>query len=261
MEQKTRLVAGRAFFVGLVISAAGGAMWMNGPAVASVQERQEQEGQEQILVDASFNTGKWTASNPNGSVAIVPDGVFWVGKTTKRDEPGYMRQVFRFKANRLPAMGTSTPYWLRFTGRSAAGQFSKDFETRPRPIVRPGATGVMEDETNEMGMVMPDEGVVVINGTAPLISVKKATVSSVGTKFAIEANPSDWLLTVLETNGTDKVLIHFPEARTAPRELDAGQTIRYKNGDNAPGLGIMENDSAAALALREYALWILNQTP
>lgn len=256
MERTTRLVAGRALFVALIILAAGGATWKSGFVLASEQDRDPEK-----LADVSFSAGAWTKSNPNGSVAIAPDGVFWVGKTTKKSEAGYMRQVFRFKANRLPATGTSTPYSLRFTGKSEAGQFSKDFETRPRPIVRPSMTGVLEEETNEMGMVMPDEGVVVINGTAPLISVKKATVSSVGTKFAIEANPSDWLLTVLETNGTDKVLIHFPESRTPPRELNNGESIRFGNGVNTPGAGVMETGSAASVALRDYAIWILDQTP
>lgn len=110
-------------------------------------------------------------------------------------------------------------------------------------------------------MAMPETGVVVVNGTAPLIAVKKATVSSIGTTFAIEANSSDWLLTVLATDGDHKVLVHFPESRVLAKELAVGESIRYGNGATTPEGGTREDGSPAANDLRDYANWILSQTP
>lgn len=254
MRRITRVATDRAPIFALVLAAAVGAASLSGCASG------KDGGGRAEQTPMAIGTDAWTESK-NGSVAISKDGDFWVGSTTKKNEDGFVRQVFRYKVNRLPVMGTSTPYWIRFAGKRETGQFTAEFDTRPRPVSRPSGTGVLDDETQEMGMVMPDPGVAVVTGTAPLISVKKATVSSAGTIFAIEANSTDWLLTVIATEGNHKVLIHFPEARTAPRELSAGESIRYGDGATTPNAGVMETGSAASIALRDYAMWIVNQTP
>lgn len=254
MERITPRTTGRAPIFALVLASLVGATGMNGCATGHGDGGMAQRS------PMAIGAGAWTESR-NGSVAISKDGDFWVGSTTKKNEDGFVRQVFRYKVNRLPEKGTSTPYWIRFTGKRETGQFTTDFDTRPRPVLRPAGTGARDEELEEMGMVMPDPGTAVVNGTAPLISVKKATVSSVGTIFAIEANPSDWLLTVIATEANHPVLIHFPESRLPPKALYAGESIRYGDGATTPSAGVMENESPSAIALRDYAMWVLNQTP
>ena len=249
MNQGARAVVGRAGFI--VMAMFAGVLGTGGCA---------SDG-DPVHRDFAVVSNAWTRENPLGTVAISEAVVFWVAKTVPKGDESFTRQVFRYRVDRLPLEGDARPYWLRFTGKVQTGQLTTAFETRPRPVARPAPAAPRDEDTEEMGMAMPETGVVVVNGTAPLIAVKKATVSSIGTTFAIEANSSDWLLTVLATDGDHKVLVHFPESRVLAKELAVGESIRYGNGATTPEGGTREDGSPAANDLRDYANWILSQTP
>ncbi|MBX3388717.1 MAG: hypothetical protein KF691_04605 [Phycisphaeraceae bacterium] len=264
MESGKHVALGRALLGGLALAAAGAALWSCEVASAQAQNAEAPEH-----VDPSFNTGAWTAESPDGVVSITPDGSYWISKVTRGEDPGYQRQVTRFKANRTAKNQPSSQYFVRVTGRQSNGNLV-NFNPRPRMLKRPYEAKPksipeeqpkpLDEDTNEMGLVMPDEGTAVLNGTAPIIGVKKATVASAGTTFAIEATSTSWLLKVIAADAENPVEVFFPESNQRPRAFAVGDCVRYQNDATLPAQGVLEN-SAACDDLLAYANWILQQTP
>jgi len=220
-----------------------------------------QDGQNAQASPAEFNSGTFLVGSAGPTAAINTDGNYYIGRTTKPGEPSFQRQVSRFLAKRNPPTRPDDFYRLRFTA-TRDGK-SSGFTAKPKPVIRPGVGEKFTlDETSETGMAMPDEGVVVINGTAPLIAVRRGTVSSNGTKFAIEATSTHWLVVVIESVANNDVQIYFPESLVRPIACVTNDCWRFPNDANAPSAGtkLPATDPDCA-ALIEYAEWVLAQTP
>lgn len=265
MNSGGHVAVGRALIGGLALLAAVAAIWPGGgPANAQSQNTPVTE-----FFDASFNAGAWTADSPDGLVSITPDGTYWISKVTRGENPGFQRQVTRFKANRIRNDQQTISYQVRVTGRQINGNLV-NFNPRPRMLKRPYETKpklmpesppkTLDEDTVESGLMMPDEGTAVINGTAPLIGVKRATVSSAGTTFAIEADSTSWLLKVIAADSESPVMVYFPESNIRPRPFAVGDCVRYQNDATLASQGQLETGTACD-DLLAYAQWVLQQTP
>lgn len=208
-----------------------------------------------------FSDGSFAPLASESTRVLYGDGTYFVGRTLQRGQPPIQRKVSRFIAKRLRKDQPTDSYQLRFT--ATEGNRETPLDAKPRPLARPSDDAKpVDDETMEIGLVMPDEGTVVINGTAPIIGVKRATVSSNGTKFAIEATPTHWRLVVLETTGNNPVLLYFPGTNTRATHCQVNDCWEIPNEETAANPTFKKNvtdPQFAALVI--YANWILSNTP
>jgi len=212
--------------------------------------------------EVQFNKGAFVPSSSASQRVILLDGTYFIGRTSKTEASHLQRQVSRYTAKRIPPTRPDDLYQMRFTATQTGG--SSGDPKKPGPVIRPGKEDKFTlDSVYENGMMMPDEGMVIVNGTAPIIQVKKATVSSDGTKFAIEATSAGWLFVVLETS-TDDVWVYFDDSTipnpVRPRAFQVGQGWYYPADATLPNEGRAAT-TAEFTALRDYADWVLSQTP
>ncbi|MBL8886811.1 MAG: hypothetical protein JNK16_09135 [Phycisphaerales bacterium] len=201
----------------------------------------------------------WTDAFAKGSgVSLTSDGTFFVDIRKTQPRGKISRTVDRFRALRFADGKQSKTYSLLVTANQQDSLKGWSFTKKDlkRPVLQPDHA-LAEDE-EETGLVMPDEGTVVIYGNAPLIGVRRATVSSVGTTFAIEADSTGWLIRVIAVSANnDPVLVYFPESPIRQcRQLYLNDCVRYENSaekynDDTPG------EAGACVSLNTYAAALL----
>ncbi|MGH7244259.1 MAG: hypothetical protein ACREJD_12670 [Phycisphaerales bacterium] len=249
----TKNVIGWSLLFGLAVVAPAIALWSCGPAMARDLDASAAQSQ-----SANISAGTWDVSfSSKAGSSVVTDGNFIVDFRTKPGEPALTRSVTRLKASRFNTGKPTTSYKILVTAneKNEIGPWSYT------PAIRPAseAKGATEEESSEMTILMPDPGAVVVSGTAPIIQVKKATVSSEGTKYAIEADETGWLLKVLEADVDHPVRIYFPESGERAKNCVAGECWRYANDATRPSDGV-PGTTEACDNLASYAWAIIEGT-
>lgn len=215
--------------------------------------------------------GAWNKEVSERTVSLITDGNVLVDFRTKPNDPMISRFVSRLISRRFtpadpnakpPAPAKKTTYNILVTANRAnrGGEVKYTRATRLDPDPNPDKNPF--EDSSEMTVAVPDEGVVVINGMAPIVVCKKATIASAGTTFAIESvvasDPSEsyWQLSVIDADAQHPVQIYFEGSRVL-KTVNKGECIRYKHNATAiaQNIAIPQGDCEA---LTSYVNALLN---
>jgi len=204
--------------------------------------------------NGGVNVPRSAAQTAQFPVSIVTDGNFFVTCRVNSQTASAVRQVSKYKARRVGAPPNNDYSILVAENRAGnLGLLLPDVVTRPA-----ASDAAITATTEELAFVMPEEGVIVVNGAAPIIQVKRVTVSSEGTVYAIETNGSGWLLKVLSTpNGPVMVDFGIPNTRPTPLLAPACKYCPFTA--NSP-TQMTDGVAADCLNLEYYATDLLNGT-
>jgi len=133
------------------------------------------------------------------------------------------RAVLKLKPVAIPGFPAPRDYAVVISATQKADGPNWGTNSTKR-LFRNGAR--VADEVAEPSVDLFGSGTVVVSGTGPILTVKKATVASDGTKFIVEATPSgEWTLAVLEA--ATPVDVYF-ENSPDPVRVTAGKCLRVK---------------------------------
>jgi len=207
-----------------------------------------------LTVDASSNAGNWIdALAENLGTSIDTDGNFLVD--FHGDVP-MTRNVLRLRVRSF-AGAARNEYFVRVTANRAGSLGSLMYKR----LQRPPKPGVPLLQVPENAVSLEGEtGEVIVSGTAPIIAVKKGTIASDGTTFAVEADASGWWLSIIEIDPSKPVRVWFPDVKSAVREFTEPKCWFFKNGDYNPD-NATEVTGGACTSLKAYATTIMKRTP
>ena len=212
------------------------------------------------LPDGDFNEGIFGPAAGGPARVVTSESNCFIVRTIKPGEVEFQRQVERFRVKRSRATRPDDFYELRFT--ATRNGKATGLQIRPAGVIRSGkvagpARGNPEEPV-ETGMIMPDEGFVVVNGTAPIVAVRRGTISSQGTKFAVEATATHWLVVAIEAVLNNDVVVYFPESGLGPIECVTSDCWKFPNDAANPQAGAQlpatDPECAALIACAELVL-------
>ncbi|MFO0861368.1 MAG: hypothetical protein U0570_12500 [Phycisphaerales bacterium] len=258
-------VAGWSLLGVVAVVAAAVSTWSNASIDASL------DGPANPAVAETKGVGAWSKGVSKRTVSLITDGNVLVDFRKKTDEPVTSRFVAKLISRTFtpPDNSTEPPTPARKTSYNAlvtqnqagrGGQVIYNRATRldPDPNKDPS------EDSSEMATAVPDDGIVVVYGMAPIVVCRKATIAAAGTAFAIEsvrtgsgANDGYWLVYVLESQSSP-VEIWFEGSR-ARKTIGAGECLRYPFSATAIGdsTSIPSTDPQSS-DLAAYATGLMN---
>lgn len=207
-------------------------------------------------LSASPNAGEFTETTkstvPQVGLAVVGEFETVVG-APRSSNPAVQtvrRQVLKLKPISIPGEPVPNDYVIVLSATRTATAPNWTISSTKR-LFRNGVRA--EDEPAEPSVDVIDSGTVVGSGTGPIITVKKATVASEATKFAVEATPGNgWVLAVFEA--ASPVEVYFADS-AAPVLVPTGKCLRVRETDNVIPQPITDDELYTKLHVYSQRLW------
>ncbi len=203
------------------------------------------------------NSGSYSVAAVGDPLATMRlDGTFYMA--SRGDGREWRREVLKFTPLRSGEFAANQTYSLvaAANGERRGGSLSWQINPAKR-LFRNGQPSLTEPTEPVLEVIQ--SGTVATTGTAPIVIVKRATIASEGTKFAVEAVQGDgWTLAVFEA--TSDAWVYYAGS-TAPMKVQAGKCFKFPETANSI-------DDARPAAQTEYdrmydyakALWAATGT-
>lgn len=150
----------------------------------------------------------WTSTTAElRKTVVIGDGNYIVSFKLP-DDSTVTRNASRFKFSQVVPGSPTTSYKVVIANNrvNEGGKWAIGMAKRP-----PTSKTSRDDDPVEMAMIVPDDGMVVVTGTAPIVGVKRATIASTGTTYVVESMTGNgFLIKVLDSSTAHPVKVFFP---------------------------------------------------
>ncbi|MBS0189588.1 MAG: hypothetical protein U0573_09155 [Phycisphaerales bacterium] len=183
-------------------------------------------------------------------VTMKLEGTYYTVAQTERKN--WRREVLKFTPQASGGRVAANQYCLVASSNQRGTGGVLNWQTSAAQRLYKGGVRTT-DEATEPAFELGEEGTVATSGAGPIVIVKRATVSSEGTKFIIEAVPQGgWTIAVIEAS--KNVDIYYGTTED-PLSLKAGDCYAFKDRANSVKDGVSSPQDFARLSGYANLLW------